>query len=153
MPLSGRRPDLAAGPPRLDQTADRFALVWSFAAVAALLLSLANQWLLFGVLVWLILLLGVAVGYGPLGRRNTILATLTGVFLLYTGFLLGIAWTFRPDQELRLFWGVPVPTAFLIYGVWPFGAILGILYALEFHRSVLPEEKLQQFLNEFGRNE
>jgi hypothetical protein len=144
---------LAPGSPSREETADRFALAWCIAAVAALLLSLANQWLLFGVLVWLILLLGVAAGYGSLSRRNTILATLTGVFLLYTGFLLGMAWTHRPGEELRLFLGVPVSTAFLIYGVWPFGAILGILYALEFHRSVLPEDKLQQFLTEFGRKE
>jgi hypothetical protein len=144
---------LAYGPPPREETADRLALVWSFAAVVALLLSLANQWLLFGVLVWLILVLGVAAGYGPASRRNSILATLTGVFLLYTGFLLGIAWTHRPDQAVTLFLGVPVPTAFLIYGIWPCGAILGLLYALEFRRSVLPEDKLKQFLAEFGRKE
>ena len=144
---------MAPGLPLREKTADRLALAWSFAAAAALLLSLANQWLLFGVLVWLILVLGAASGYGPWSRRSSILATLTGVFLLYTGFLLGIAWTYRPDQELVLFFGVPAPTAFLIYGIWPCGAILGLLYALEFRRSVLPEDKLDQFLAKFGRKE
>jgi hypothetical protein len=139
---------------RRDGTADRLALAWSLAAAVALLVSLANQWLWFGVLVWLLLLLGVAIGYGPNCRHSVILATLTGVFLLYTGFLAGIVWTFRPDEEaVRLFLGVPQSTAFLLYGVWPCGTILGILYAVEFHRSVLPEDKLRRFLAEFGRKE
>jgi hypothetical protein len=136
-----------------DQITSRLALAWCCAALIALLLSLANQWLWFGILVWLILLLSVAIGYGPHCRRRSILATLSGVFLLYTGFLLGIAWTYRPRAEITLFLGLPLPTAFLIYGIWPFGIILGFLYALEFRRSVLPRDKLQQFLAEFGRKE
>ena len=138
-------------PSRRDQMTGRLALAWCCAALLALLLALVNQWLWFGILVWLILLLGVAIGYGPQCRRIRILATLTGVFLLYTGFLLGIVWTYRPGAELTLFLGLPVPTAFLIYGIWPCGAILGLLYGLEFRRSVLPHDKLQRFLAEFGR--
>jgi hypothetical protein len=144
---------LGAESTRRDQIAGRLALAWCCAALLALLLAVVNQWLWFGILVWIILVLAAAIGYGPQCRRSTVLAALSGVFLLYTVFLLGIARTYRPDAEVTLFLGLPVPTAFLLYGIWPCGLILGLLYALEFRRSVLPEDKLRQFLAEFGRKE
>ena len=140
-------------PPHRDPTVDGLVLASSFAAVVALGLSLINQWLWFGILVWAILFFSAAIGYGPHSRRGTILLTLTGMFVLYTGFLFGIAWTFEPGSEPPLFLGLPVPTAFLVYGIWPCGVILGLLYGLEFSRSVLPEDRLQHFLAEFGRKE
>lgn len=138
---------------RRDQIAGRLAMAWCCAALLALLLALANLWLWFGILVWIILVLAAAIGYSPQCRRNSILAALSGVFLLYTGFLLGIARTYRPDAPIALFLGLPVPTAFLLYGIWPCGLLLGLLYAFEFRRSVLPQDKLRQFLAEFGRKE
>jgi hypothetical protein len=144
---------LVAEPTNRDRIAGRLAIAWCWAALLALSLAFAHQWLWFGILVWIILLLAAAIGYGPQCRRSSILAALSGVFLLYTGFLLGIARTYRPDAEAALFLGLPVPTAFLLYGIWPCGLLLGLLYALEFRRSVLPEDKLRQFLAEFGRKE
>jgi hypothetical protein len=140
-------------PAHRDRTVDGFVLAVSLAAVVALGLSLANQWLWFGILVWLILFFAAAIGYGPHSRRGTIFLTLTGMFLLYSGFLLGIYWTFEPNLPPPLFGGLPVPTAFLVYGIWPCGTLLGLLYGLEFRRSVLPEDRLQQFLTQFGRKE
>ena len=116
---------MGAGPARRDQTAGRLALAWCCAALIAFPLALTNQWLWFGILAWLILLLGVAIGYGPQFRRNSILAALSTVFLLYSACLLGIAWTYRPEAGLVLFGGLPVPTAFFIYGIWPLGATAG----------------------------
>jgi hypothetical protein len=144
---------LKAGPARRDPTAGGLALAWCCAALIALPLAFANQWLWFGIVAWLMLLLGVAIGYGPQFRRKTILVTLSAVFLLYTACLLGISWTYRPDAGLVLFGGLPLPTAFFIYGIWPLGAALGLLYGLEFRRSILPQHKLDQFLAEFGRKE
>jgi hypothetical protein len=142
-----------AEPRRREQITSRLALVWCASAILALLLALANQWFWFGIVVWVMLLLGVAIGYGPHCRRKTILAGLTGMFLLYSAFLLGIARTYQPKEEVSLFLGLPAPTALLIYGIWPCGVLLGVLYAVEFHRAVLPEDKLQKFLAEFGRKE
>jgi hypothetical protein len=144
---------LADEPAHRDRTAGRLALAWCCAALLAFPLALANQWLWFGILAWFILLLGVAIGYGPQFRRNTILATLSAVFVLYTACLLGISWTNHAEAGLVLFGGLPVPTAFFIYGIWPLGAVLGLLYGLEFRRSILPPDKLDQFLAEFGRKE
>lgn len=140
-------------PSHRDPTVDGLVLAASLAAVAALSLSFVNRWLWFGILVWLILFLFAAIGYGPHSRRASILSTLSGMFLLYSGFLIGIAWTFEPGAAPPLFLGLPAPTAFLVYGIWPFGVILGLLYGLEFRRSVLPEDRLQQYLAEFGRKE
>jgi hypothetical protein len=140
-------------PSHRDPTVNGLVLASSFAAAVALGLSLVNQWLWFGILVWLILFFFAAIGYGPHSRRGTILSTLTGMFLLYSGFLIGIVWTFDPSAEPPLFFGLPVPTAFLVYGIWPCGVILGLLYGVEFRRSVLPEDRLRQFLAEFGRKE
>lgn len=144
---------MSAELPRPGRINGALALAWCCAALFALPLALANHWLWFGILVWVILLLAVAIGYGPACRRKGVLATLTFAFLFYTGCLLGIALTYRPGAELALFLGLPVPTAFLIYGIWPFGAVLGLLYALVFPSSVLPQDKLDQFLAEFGRKE
>ncbi len=144
---------MSAGPGRRDRTAERLAVAWCCAALIALLLALSNHWLWFGVAAWLVLFLAVAIGYGPQCRRPGTVAALSAVFLLYIACLLGIVWTYHPEAVPVLFLGLPVPTAFLIYGIWPLGSLLGLLYAVEFRRSVLPEEKLQQFLTEFGRNE
>lgn len=141
---------MEAGPDARERRSSRFALAWALTAVLALLLSLFNQWLWFGVLMWVILLLGAAIGYGPQSSRPPILAALAGMLLLYCGLLLGVAWTFRPESPAVLFLGLPVPTALFVYGIWPAGTLMGLLYALEFRRSVLPEDKLQAFLAEFG---
>lgn len=144
---------MAGIPSQRGRTVDALVLAVNLAAIAALALALANRWLGFGILVWLILFLFAAIGYGAHSRRAGILSTLSGMFLLYSAFLIGITWTFEPGSPPPLFLGLPVPTAFLVYGIWPFGVILGLLYALEFERSVLPEDRLQQFLTEFGRKE
>lgn len=144
---------MAGIPSQRDRTVDALVLTANLAAVVAVALALVNRWLWFGILVWSILFLFAAIGYGAHSRRTSILSTLSGMFLLYSGFLIGISWTFEPGAPPPLFLGLPVPTAFLVYGIWPFGVILGLLYALEFQRSVLPEDRLQQFLAEFGRKE
>lgn len=144
---------MPAESPRREQITSRLALAWCASALVALPLALANRWFWFGIIVWLMLLLGIALGYGPHCRRKTILAALSGMLLLYSAFLLGIARTYHPENEIELFLGLPVPAAFLVYGIWPCGLLLGVLYALEFPHSVLPEDKLQKFLAEFGRKE
>jgi hypothetical protein len=43
-----------------------------------------------------------------------------------------------------------VPTALLIYGIWPLGIVTGVLYFLVFRKSILSDSKLEKFLRDFG---
>jgi len=132
---------------------DRLLLLFALVAVAGLLLSLANQWLAFGICCWLIMILTLAVGYGRQSRHRAIRATLLGLFLVYSLLLAGIAWVDHPEGGLRLLFGLPLGSALLVYGIWPLGVVSGILYALVFDQAVLPEPKLRAFQSEFGRKD
>ena len=98
-------------------------------------------------------LLFSAIGFGPQYRRAPILAAIIGIFLAYSALLLLLARLDNPSGEPRLILGFPAATAVLVFGIWPIGAVAGLLYGLVFHRSVLPEGKLRAFLRKFGRSE
>lgn len=129
---------------------DRIVLIIFFVGIFALPLSFLNSWFLFGLATWLLMVLSLAVGFGRASSRKPIFYTLAGLFLVYSLLLAVIAWTDRPESDLDLLFGLPIGTAFLVYGIWPLGVAPGVLYFLVFHRSVLPEEKLQKFLADFG---
>lgn len=137
--------------PEASRSHDRVAMALAAAAAACLLLCFFNQWLLFGILCWLIMVLHLAVGYGRQRRRKEILYTMGGLFAVYCVLLVWIAAVDQPEGELRLLGGLPLGSALLVYGIWPIGTVSGILYGLVFDRSVLPEEKLQKFLSEFSQ--
>ena len=119
--------------------------------LAAIVLAFLNHWLLFGILTWLMMALAMAIGFGPEYRRGPILASIVGIFLAYSALLLLLA-RLDSTEELRLILGFPAATAILVFGIWPIGAVAGLLYGLVFERSVLPEEKLQEFIRKFGRS-
>ena len=121
---------------------DRFVGAIFAVVLVSLLLFVFNAWLLFGIAACALLVLGLALGFGSF--RGTLLVLLVGYILL----LGGMAWL---SETPRLVLGFPAPTALLVYGVWPLPPIAGLLYALVFRSSVLPEEKLQKFLAEHGR--
>ncbi len=127
--------------------------VFGLVGLAAIALAFLNQWLLFGILTWLMMALAMAIGFGPEYRRAPILAAIIGIFLAYSALLLLLAQLDNPSGELRLIMGFPVATAVLVFGIWPIGVMAGLLYGLVFHRSVLPEKKLQAFIRKFGRPE
>ena len=127
--------------------------VFGLVGLAAIALAFLNQWLLFGILTWLMMALAMAIGFGPEYRRGPILAAIIGIFLVYSALLLLLAQLDRPGEELRLILGFPAATAVLVFGIWPVGVMAGLLYGLVFHRSVLPEEKLRAFIRKFGRPE
>ncbi len=127
--------------------------VFGLVALAAIALAFLNQWLLFGILTWLMMALAMAIGFGPEYRRAPILAAIIGIFLAYSALLLLLAGLDDPSGEPRLILGFPAATAVLVFGIWPIGVMAGLLYGLVFQRSVLPEEKLRAFIRKFGRSE
>ncbi len=127
--------------------------VFGLVGVAAIALAFLNHWLLFGILVWLMMALAMAIGFGPEYRRRPILAAIVGIFLAYSALLLLLVSLDRPGAEPHLIWGFPAPTAVLVFGIWPIGMVAGLLYGLVFDQFVLPEEKLQAFLRKYGSSE
>ena len=101
-----------------------------------------------------LLVLALAVGFGRQGRRKAgPVHPCRHVFFIYSALLAAIVWTYQSEGEPTLLLGFPVSTALLVYGIWPVGFIPGILYLLIFENSVLPRDKLQKFMAEFGRQE
>lgn len=123
--------------------------------LCALLLATGwlGSWAVFGFLTWPLIYLCAAIGLGEQAGRKPILPAL--VVMLVAGVLLlgAILLTEQTEGEPRLILGVPLATAFLIYGIWPLGVFIGVLYFKVFDRYVLPRRKLDAFLAEFGQRE
>ena len=134
---------------------DNNKLVLAVAAVCvvALALGLLGLWQWFGFILWPLLFLCVALGHGRDAGRGpirTALYVMAAVnLLLFTAILL----TDRTEGDAVLVLGTPFSTAFLIYGIWPMGNLIGVLYFAVFERSVLPREKLERFLVDFARRD
>ena len=134
---------------------DNNKLVLALAANSTLVvvLGLLGLWQWFGLALWPLIFLCAAVGHGPNASRGpirTALCVMVGVNLLIFAAML---FTDRTDGDPVLILGTPVSTAFLIYGIWPMGNLIGVLYFVMFERSVLPPVKLERFLADFGRRD
>ena len=129
---------------------DRVILAFLGLSVASLICALANQILLFSLSTGAFAVLGFVLAYGNESRRPAIVIGLFIFLALYLALMIGISRTFDPTGSLELFAGLPLPTALLIYGIWPLGTITGILYFLVFRKSVLSNSKLEKFLRDFG---
>ena len=123
------------------------------ASTAAIVLALTNHWLLFGIAVCALMVLGLAVGFGAQLIHKPIPLLIVGLFVVYVVLLAAIASRDNPQGPLELILGFPVATAVLVYGIWPVGAIIGITYAITFDRTVLPPDRLEEFLCRFGRKD
>jgi hypothetical protein len=110
------------------------------AALVALICALRNVWWGFGAATFALLILGLALGLGRLAPSLLLL------FAAYALLLAGMGWL-RDSRGLIL--GFPLPTALLVYGIWPLPLAAGLLYGLVFRSSVLPEVKLERFLREY----
>jgi hypothetical protein len=77
---------------------------------------------------------------------------LIGIFALFSSLIVAMALLEDPGGPLRLWLGLPPPSAILIYAVWPLGVLPSLLYASYFRTTVLPEERLQRFLALYSRN-
>ncbi len=109
--------------------------VFGLVGLAAIALAFLNQWLLFGILTWLMMALAMAIGFGPEYRRAPILAAIIGIFLVYSALFLLLAQLDNPGGEPRLILGFPAATAVLVFGIWPIGVMAGLLYGLVFQRA------------------
>ncbi len=118
-----------------------------------LALGLLGSWAWFGFLTWPLIYLCAAIGLGDEARRKAIWPAL--VVMVSAGVLLlgAVLLTEQSEGDPSLVLGVPVATAFLIYGIWPLGIFLGVLYFRVFDRYVLPRRKLDAFLSEFGQRD
>lgn len=85
--------------------------------------------------------------------KGVVAWSLAGVFVLFSGLIALMAVLDDPAGELRLWLGLPRPTALLVYVVWPLGALPSLLYAFRFRDTVLREDKLERFLSEHSRHE
>ena len=132
---------------------DRVVLVASIASLLAIGLVFANLWLLFGLVVAVLIILEFALGYGAQAKRPAIVITLAATLAALCLLLTGAAWTHNPGEPLRLVGGFPIGTAFFVYGIWPLGLALCLLHTLTFDRSILPEDKLQKLMEEFGERQ
>ena len=122
-------------------------------AAAAIILGWLNHWLLFGIAAWVLMALGLAIGFGPQLTRKPIPVMIIGLFVVYAGLLTTMAVLDDPQGPLNLVLGFPAATAVLVYGVWPTAAAIGIIYGLTFDRTVLPPDRLDEFMRRFGRKD
>lgn len=128
----------------LDQ-ANRTPAAIGLAAVAGVALGWSHLPLAFGVLTWAVLCLAIAIGFGDAVRRSRVAFSITGIFLLFSGLVAAVFWYDAPAGELRLWLGLPAATAILVYAIWPLGVLAGVLYVVEFERSILPADRLRRF--------
>lgn len=132
-----------------DRTVAAIALLCALCVV----FSLFNRWILFGVTAWMVITLEFAFGLGRASSHRAAQSFLALVFLSYIVLFLGMHWLHDPSGEPIIVLGYPVGTALLIYGIWPLGMVPSLLYAAIFDRWILPPDRLERFLDEFGRQE
>ena len=134
---------------------DNNKLVLSVAAacVVALVLGLLGLWQWFGFALWPLIFLCVALGHGRDSHRGPIRTSLYVMVAVNLLLFAAILLTDQTEGDPVLILGTPVSTAFLIYGIWPMGNLIGVLYFVVFERSVLPPERLDRFLADFARRD
>lgn len=100
-----------------------------------------------------LLTLSVAIGWGAALGDRTVALWLGACLLIYSALILGMIALDDPTTAEPVLWGgFPKATALLVYGLWPLGTLPTILYGLRFKRDILPEERLQSFLQRYSRH-
>lgn len=54
-------------------------------------------------------------------------------------------WNYDPSANARYFWGVPVPTAWMLYPLWFSPVIITLIFILRFDDFVINDEELVEF--------
>ena len=130
---------------------DRLAAIISITSVVCLLTGLLGLWLWFGLATWFLVTLLLALGPGKASRRWPLLPTLAVILMMHWGLFCAIAWLHDPAGGPRLLLGLPLGTALVIYVPPLLGLTAAILYGRYFDRWILPSDRLERFLAEFGR--
>ena len=128
---------------------DRVVLAAAILSAVLVLFSLLNWWLWFGVAMFVLMMLLLRAGHGR--GTKVLLGSLCALLACYLGLLGWIVVADQPAGDLVLLLGLPQATALLVYGLWPLGFLVGALYYARFSRSILPTDRLEEFLRRFSR--
>lgn len=110
----------------------------------------------FGILQILFYVACLAFGASRKGRIGPIRkALIVGVFLysLIFTFMMISYRTYATTQSHTLFLGHPLPSAWMLFGLWPFPIYFLALYVLKFDRWILTGADLKRFREIIGSNE
>ena len=132
---------------------DEIIIAFMLASGGALLAGLSGSVVLFSTTICLAIGLGFGLAHlSGLGRAKvslTILFTTSALTLLFAA----AAMLHDSDRPLRVVLGFPIQTMLFVWVIWPLGAVLCALHALTFDELILPEEKVDEILDEFGGRE
>ena len=142
---------LAVKDPVVNDFPNRLVLAVGALCLVLLVLGCAGWWSAFGIATWPLIYLCAAIGFGGNAARKAVWPALLAMLAAGTALLLAVLLTEQKSGMPDLVLGTPVATAFLIYGIWPLGIFIGVLYFRVFDRHVLRQRKLDAFLQEFGR--
>jgi hypothetical protein len=138
---------------RMSHFTDRVVAVIAVCCALAIVLAFLRQWLLFGLSIWLLITMGLALGFGRATRHRSILATLAFILLAYVALLLGMAWLHDPTGAPDLVLGLPIGAALLVYGIWPLSLVPTVLVTVMFDRWVLRVDQVEALVAEFGQSQ
>jgi hypothetical protein len=128
---------------------DRVVLAAAILGGALILFSLFGWWRWFGAAMFVLMLLLLRAGYGR--GTKVLLGSLCALLACYLALLVWIVVADQPAGDLVLMLALPQATALLVYGLWPLGFLVGALYYVRFSHSILPADRLEEFLRRFSR--
>ena len=135
----------------MSNRTDKLVAVAALVGVVTLGFGLAGNALLFSFGVSLLIVFGYGVAYGANATRPAIAVTLLIVLAGFWALFAGALSSHRPDEPLVLVLGLPVGTAFFVFGLWPLGLIPSILHVVMFNRFILPKRNVEKLVERFGR--
>ena len=137
----------------VSKAGNRLVPILALLCGALLALGWMGSWVWFGFLSWLLIFLCAAIGFGDHAGSKAVWPALVAMLIAGALLLGAILLTEQTEGDPKLVLGVPLATAFLVYGIWPLGVFVGVLYFKVFDRCVLPRHKLEAFLAEFQQRD
>jgi hypothetical protein len=129
---------------------DRVVVTAALLSAVLVLFSLVDWWLWFGFAMFVLMMLLLRAGHGR--GAKILLGSLCALLACYLGLLSAMVVADQPAGDLVLLLGLPQATGLLVYGLWPLGFLVGALYYARFSRSILPTDRLEEFLRRFSRS-
>ena len=135
----------------MSNQTDKLVAAAAVVGVVTLAFGLAGHALLFSYGVSVLIVFGYAVAYGADATRLRIAVPLAVVLIGFFALFAGALSSHRPDEPLELVLGLPVGTAFFVFGLWPLGLIPTFLHVVMFKRFILPKRTVDKLVERFGR--
>lgn len=124
---------------------DLMVIILMILSAVLMIAAFAGWYLVFSLVTVLACIAYGALGVykrGSLGSLGPVLAVVGAVML---GAFIAMFALWKPGQApVHYVLGFPPATAVLVYVIWLFPAVLGILYAVNFKRCVLSEEEFEK---------